>query len=95
MRISHLLAMAVAGALAACTTSQGDMKDQTPAAAVTPGDRSCQSLRSEIMRMESRGVAKLVDRQHDGGKLSNAQKAEIDTYNGLLNEYLGARCHLN
>lgn len=87
--------MALAGALGACTTSQGDMMVQAPSSAVTPGDRSCQSLRSEIMRMESRGVAKLVDRQHDGGKRSGAQKAEIDTYNGLLNEYLGARCHLN
>lgn len=87
--------MAVAGALGACVTSQADMKNQAPSSAIAAGDRSCQSLRSEIMRMEGRGVAKLVDRQHDGGKLSNAQKAEIDTYNGLLNEYLGARCHLN
>lgn len=85
----------MAGTLSACAASQPDLKDQAPLPALAAGDRSCQSLRSEIMRMESRGVSKLVDRQHDGGKLSNPQKAEIDIYDRLLNEYLGARCHLN
>ncbi len=65
-----------------------------PASAPVLTDRSCQSLRAEIMAREARGAARLVDRKNDGGKLNAREQAEIDTYNSLLNEYLGARCHL-
>lgn len=89
---SGILALAVAlGGGCASTEAQ---KIVTPAAAPVLTDRSCQSLRSEIMTREARGAARLVDRKNDGGKLNAREQAEIDTYNSLLNEYLGARCHL-
>lgn len=80
--------------LGGCAPSEGE----APAAlapAVAATNRSCQALRTEITKMEARGTTKLIDRQHDGGKVSSREQAEIDTYNSLLNEYLGARCHLN
>jgi hypothetical protein len=46
------------------------------------------------MTREARGATRLIDRKNDGGKLTPREQAEIDTYNSLLNEYLGARCHL-
>lgn len=96
LRAGQIVGVMFAAVFAAgCATSGADVKAPAPAPAVAAADRSCQGLRSEIMKMEARGVSKLVDRQHDGGKLNAGQKAEIDSYNGLLNEYLGARCHLN
>lgn len=86
----------VAGAVAGCATTDAQIQSPAaPAAAVASQDRSCQGLRSEIMKLEGRGVARLVDRQHEGSKLTPSQKADVDSYNALLNEYLGARCHLN
>lgn len=93
-RIIMMALIAVCGAGCAATDSEMKPAAASPAVAAA-GDRSCQSLRSLIMTMEARGAAKLIDRQHDGGKLSGSEKAEIDRYNSLLNEYLGARCHLN
>lgn len=84
-----MLALALAG----CASSMSQI-GAPPAAAPVLTDRSCQSLRSEIMKREARGAARLVDRKNDGGKLNPREQAEIDTYNSLLNEYLGARCHL-
>jgi hypothetical protein len=83
-----LLALFVSG----CASSQGQIA--APLSVPLTSDRSCQSLRSEIMKREARGAARLVDRKNDGGKLNPREQAEIDTYNSLLDEYLGARCHL-
>lgn len=87
-RCAILLAVAVSG----CASTEAQVS--TPVAAPVLTDRSCQSLRSEIMTREARGATRLIDRKNDGGKLSAREQAEIDTYNSLLNEYLGARCHL-
>ncbi len=55
---------------------------------------SCQSIRSELNRLDSRGVPAQVERASNGGKLNAEQKANVDRYNQLLNQYLGARCHV-
>ena len=39
-------------------------------------------------------VPAYVERQSQGKSLSAAQKSQADLYNKLLNEYLGARCHV-
>jgi hypothetical protein len=44
--------------------------------------------------MDKSGVPDLVERQTAGKKLSASQKAQADLYNRLLNQYLGARCHV-
>jgi len=44
-------------------------------------------------RMLSRGVQSRVEASQAGKKLAPAQQAEVDQYNRLLAQYLGARCH--
>jgi hypothetical protein len=44
--------------------------------------------------MDRAGVPAYVERQSQGKSLSAAQKSQADLYNKLLNEYLGARCHV-
>ncbi len=46
------------------------------------------------MRLDKKGVQALVERQNAGKQLTKAQKAQADLYNQLLNDYLGARCHV-
>jgi hypothetical protein len=91
-----LLAVALSGCASTVPQISGPAGNSVskPVAAPALTDRSCQSLRSEIMTREARGAARLIDRKNDGGKLNAREQAEIDTYNSLLNEYLGARCHL-
>jgi hypothetical protein len=55
---------------------------------------TCQSIRSNLNSLDSKGVPALVERQNSGKKLSPAQKAQADLYNRLLDKYLGARCHV-
>ena len=40
------------------------------------------------------GVPAQVERASNGGKLTPAQRGDVDKYNDLLNQYLGARCHV-
>jgi len=83
-----VLASAAALVLAACAAS-GD-----PGAAPLTGGQTCQSIRADLNRLDSKGVPALVERQNAGKKLSKSQKAQADLYNRLLNDYLGARCHV-
>jgi hypothetical protein len=55
---------------------------------------TCQSIRSNLNRLDSQGVPSIIERQNSGKKLSPAQKAQADLYNRLLDKYLGARCHV-
>ena len=56
----------------------------------------------QIMRFDSRRTQSTrfkrrpaqVERASGGGKLTPAQRADVDKYNDLLNQYLGARCHV-
>lgn len=82
--------MGVAAALSGCGGASGG----DPGAKALPVGQSCQSIRSELNRLDSKGVPALVERQSSGGKLNPAQKADADAYNSLLNQYLGARCHV-
>lgn len=44
--------------------------------------------------MVNNGVQGSVEAQSAGRKLSAQQKADADRYNQLLEQYLGARCHV-
>jgi hypothetical protein len=70
-------------------TGNGD-----PGARALPAGQSCQSIRGELDRLDSKGVPAQVERASSGGKLSASQRADVDKYNDLLNQYLGARCHV-
>jgi hypothetical protein len=58
------------------------------------GGETCQSIRSNLNRLDREGVPSLVEQQNSGKKLGAAQKAKADLYNQLLDKYLGARCHV-
>ena len=56
--------------------------------------QSCQTIRSELNRLDAKGVQPLVEKASNGGKLGAGQQADVDSYNRLLNQYLGSRCHV-
>ena len=59
-----------------------------------PMGESCTSIRAKLNRLDSKGVPAYVEAQSQGKKLGGQQKADADAYNNLLNQYLGARCHV-
>jgi hypothetical protein len=79
-------------ALAGCAANSGGGGDPGPTA--LSGGETCQSIRADLNRLDNQGVPALVERQNSGKKLSAPQKTQADLYNRLLNQYLGARCHV-
>jgi hypothetical protein len=69
--------------------SLGGDPGPTPLAA----GQSCGSIQQELNRLLGRGVQGNSERAAAGKKLSPAAQADVDRYNALLNQYLGARCH--
>ncbi len=55
---------------------------------------SCKQLKRELSRYEARGVHMRADAAGRGAKLSQKQRLEVARYNGLLNSYLGNKCHV-
>ncbi len=80
-------------ALSGCA-QYNDGKPGDPGALALPSGQSCQSVRAELNRLDSRGVPARVEAAQSGRTLPPAQQAEVDRYNQLLNQYLGARCHV-
>ena len=87
-----LLAVVLSVSMQGCGGATGGNGD--PGARALPAGESCQSIRGELNRLDSRGVPAQVERASGGGKLSSSQRADVDKYNDLLNQYLGARCHV-
>ncbi|HET6322656.1 MAG TPA: hypothetical protein VFF87_11445 [Hyphomicrobium sp.] len=86
---------AVAGAIAVLFAGcAGNTGNGDPGPQALSGGETCQSIRSNLTRLDKEGVQSLVERQTSGQKLSPAQKAKADLYNQLLDKYLGARCHV-
>lgn len=81
-----------AAALQGCASASGGAGD--PGARALPVGQSCQSIRGELNRLDSRGVPAQVERASSGGKLNPAQRTDVDNYNRLLTQYLGSRCHV-
>lgn len=85
------VSVAMALLLAACASDNQQPGNVT---ASLPDGKSCQQLRGEIDRLDSRGVPSKIEQANSGKKLSAANQAEVDQYNRLLQQYLGGRCHL-
>jgi hypothetical protein len=86
-------AVALAGVgLSGCASSNAAGGD--PGAIAMPAGNSCQSVRGELNKLDSRGVPSRVEAASRGARLPPAQQADVDRYNQLLNLYLGARCHV-
>ena len=86
------LALACALALAGCADGGGGIGGD-PGARSLPAGQSCQSVRADLNRMDAQGAQSKVERATQG-KADAATKAVADRYNQLLNQYLGARCHV-
>ena len=81
-----------AAALGACASGEATTGDPGPRS--LPVGQNCQSIRQELNRLDARGVPAKVEAAQSGRKLSGADRSDVDRYNGLLNSYLGARCHV-
>lgn len=90
----NLIGFCCLAAVAASLSGCGGAAGGDPGARSLPAGQSCQTIRGELNRLDSKGVPSLVERASNGSKLSPAQHSEVDNYNGLLNQYLGARCHV-
>ena len=77
--------------LAAC--NDGNLGGD-PGPIALPSGSSCGSIQQELNRLLGKGVQGNIERQQAGKSLTPAAKADVDRYNALLNQYLGARCHV-
>lgn len=55
---------------------------------------TCQSVRGKLDRLLANGAQWKVEAVSAGRKISAADKGDAESYNRLLNEYLGAKCHV-
>ena len=58
-----------------------------------PASRAARSGRSWTA-LDRKGTQSKVEAATSGKKLAPAAQADVDRYNALLNQYLGARCHV-
>lgn len=93
-RCGVLLAAMCSGALlAGCATDDDPSMKQGQGPVASDGN--CQEYRAELNKLDSRGVPAHIESANAGKKLSASQRADVDRYNGLLQKYLGSRCHLH
>lgn len=91
-RLGPLAVLALAAGLAGCAAQGAPGGD--PGARPLPAGQSCQSIRGELNKLDSRGVPAKVEAVSAGRKVSAQDKADVERYNQLLNWYLGGRCHV-
>src|SRR4030095_974040 len=88
--LKRLAVVAILAVLAGCAEG-GNYGD--PGASPLASGQSCGSIRSELDQLDRRGTQAKVEAASQGKKLAPKDKADVDRYNSLLNQYLGARCH--
>lgn len=86
------VALSFAVLLSGCAAQSAPGGD--PGARPLPAGQSCQTVRAELNKLDSRGVPAKVESISQGRKVSPSDQAEAERYNNLLNQYLGARCHV-
>jgi hypothetical protein len=90
--VKHLAAAAALALLAGCAADGYNYGD--PGATPLAAGQSCGSIRAELDRLDKKGTQGKVEAASQGKKLPAAAQADVDRYNSLLNQYLGARCHV-
>jgi hypothetical protein len=88
-----LKCLAAAAAVAALAGCAGD-GDGDPGARPLASGQTCGTIRQELNRLDAKGTQSKVEAASQGKKLPPAAQADVDRYNSLLNQYLGARCHV-
>lgn len=86
--------LGILGALGAALSGCADGNFGDPGPIPLASGQSCGSIQQEMNRLLGRGVRGKSERAAAGKRLSPAAQAEVDRYNSLLNQYLGARCHV-
>jgi hypothetical protein len=76
--------------LAGCASDGGG----GPQSKALANGETCGSIKQQLNKLDARGVPASVQAQAEGKKIGGSQKADADLYNRLLNDYLGARCHV-
>lgn len=89
--MAALVLVMAASTLAGCSegSAGGD-----PGARPLPMGQSCQSIRAELNRLDSRGAQGKVQAAAEGRRLGPGDMEIVNRYNTLLGQYLGARCHV-
>ena len=90
--IRVVIAVSAVAMLAGCADGDGFGGD--PGAVPLASGQSCGTIRSELDALDRRGTQAKVEAASAGKKLSPKEKGDVDRYNTLLNQYLGARCHV-
>jgi len=88
-RMGTVCAIGIALAAGGCASGGSG-----PTGKALANGESCGSIKSQLSRLDAKGVPSSVQAQAAGKKISAQQKADADLYNRLLNDYLGARCHV-
>jgi hypothetical protein len=89
-RVALFGAVSAAAALAGCASGGGS----GPGSKALANGETCGSVKQQLNKLDSKGVPQWVQAQSAGKKISAQQKADADLYNKLLDDYLGARCHV-
>ncbi len=89
-RFAILGAVGTAIAVSGCASDGGG----GPTSKALANGETCGSIKQQLNKLDARGVPSSVQAQAAGKKISAQQKADADLYNRLLNDYLGARCHV-
>ncbi len=84
----------LAVALLSGCANEGGNDNGDPGAKPLAAGQSCQSVRAELNKLDAKGTQSKVEAASQGKKLPPAAQADVNRYNELLNQYLGARCHV-
>lgn len=76
-------------ALAGCAGSGSGVELGATAAT----SEECAATRQRLDALDAKGVVALVERSNNGAGLNAAQRADVESYNSLLAQYLGTHCH--
>jgi hypothetical protein len=92
-RLKLLVAIAAVASLGACAEGDGAGYGGDPGAASLAPGQSCGTIRQQLDALDRKGTQAKVEAASAGKKLAPKDKSDVDQYNTLLNQYLGARCH--
>jgi major membrane immunogen (membrane-anchored lipoprotein) len=84
--LEFVFVIAAACLLAGCAGKGGSTASGSP--------ENCKSIKAQLNQLDAKGVQAYVEAESQGKKLSPGKKKLADKYNNLLNDYLGARCHV-
>lgn len=92
--IKSLTGLLLVAAIVSGCANEGGSDSGDPGAKPLAAGQTCQSVRAELNKLDAKGTQSKVEAASQGKKLPPAAQADVNRYNDLLNQYLGARCHV-